>query len=86
MENLINEIRELRLVVEDIHTMVVELKLKNDSELMTITAVMERLRVSRSTIERYISSGILDVVRVGKGSKRYINRSLLEQKINDGLI
>lgn len=86
MENLISEIRELRLVVDDIYSIIMELRERNLKETLTIQETMKLLKVSKSTIERYISNGILEVVRVGDGKRRLITMSSIKSKTNDGII
>lgn len=87
MENL-TEIYLLKLIskVDDIHSIVTELQKHNCKEVITISEAIKLLKVSKSTIERYISDGILDVVRIGKGKRRLITMASIKNKIENGII
>lgn len=84
----IEEWKETKSMIVELLNEARKLTSKNESELLTIPEVRERLSVSASTMERYINSGAIEVVRPsGKdGGKRYVKRSELERKISDGTI
>lgn len=81
------EWHELTTAVSNIAQSVLKLTESGQKELLTITEVCEYLKIGKTSINRKIDRGLLTVVRLnGEKGKRYIKRSEIDQKINDGLI
>lgn len=72
--------------VDDIHSIVIELRDQNNKEMLTTTETMKLLKVSKSTVERYLRDGILDAIHVGDGKRRLITMSSIKSKMSDGII
>lgn len=47
-------------------------------EYLTKKEVMQILKLGRSTVDRYIEEGLLEEVRLGRGTRPYIKKSQIE--------
>ena len=60
---------------------------KEESELLTIPEAMKKLKVGRSTIIRYLETGVLKATRIGgKGTKQYISLKEINHALENGII
>lgn len=84
----LDEWNKLTATVSQMAESVKQMTAKEDKELLTPREVCERLKIGRSTYERYKANGILEVTRVNrrKYSKNYVSRAHLEKLINDGVV
>lgn len=82
------EWKELKAIVASINQKVTNLTEKDQNELMTIPEVLERLKVGRTSIRRYVDEGLLSVQRLNNNprGKMYIKRSEVEERLNSGII
>lgn len=82
------EWKELKAIVANINQKVTNLTEKDQNELMTIPEVLERLKVGRTSIRRYVDEGLLSVQRLNNNprGKMYIKRSEVEERLNSGII
>lgn len=57
-------------------------------ELLTPKEVQDRLKIGRTTFDRYVREGILPTTKISqkKGSRIYVKRMELDQIIKNGLI
>lgn len=83
-----NEWDEMRATIQTIYTSVKNITATEQKELLTPQEVREILKIGKSTFERYVNSGIIEVVKFGtkERSRRYVKRSELEAKIERGAI
>lgn len=84
----LNEWNELKAMVKDTSNQVRELTGRDQKELLTPKEVCSILKIARTTFERYMNDGVLEVVKVNKQkySKIYVKRSHLEELIKTGVI
>ena len=82
----LNEWNEQKALLKEIGEQVRALTSKEHKELMTASEVCDMLKISRSTYERYVNDGVLEVTQVNKKkySKKYVKRSHLEELIRNG--
>ncbi|MEG2121483.1 MAG: helix-turn-helix domain-containing protein [Rikenellaceae bacterium] len=82
------EWNEVKATLSNLSQQMTILVAKDQSELMTVEEAREMLKVGGTTIERYIKAGQLNVERLNDNpkGKRYIRRSEIEQRLNDGLV
>ncbi len=80
------EWNETKDMIKSLCSEVGKLTTTKDKELLTPNEVCELLKIGRTTFQRYISSGILEPVRVNRNkySKIYVKRSDIEALINEG--
>jgi hypothetical protein len=84
----LEEWNQLTATVSQMAESVKQLTGKDEKELMTPKEVCERLKIGRSTYERYKANGVFEVTRVNrrKYSKNYVSRAHLEKLISDGVV
>lgn len=77
-----------KALIREIADHVKSIAKKEQKELLSPKEVCEVLKISRSTYERYINEGIIQVTKLNqkKYSRNYVERSYLEQLIQDGKI
>lgn len=82
------EWKEVKAMIIDLRSEVRKLTEKSGNELLTIPQAREFLNISISTLERYITEGLIDTVRPSGKPKgrRCVRRSELERKISEGAI
>lgn len=84
----LNEWNEQKSTLQEVKNLLKEMVNQEQKELLTPKEVCERLKISRSTFERYVINGVLEVVKIDKKkySKNYVRRSYLEEQIKNGVI
>ena len=84
----VEEWQETKAMLRGIRDQVARLTAKDQKELLTIPEAREILSISKTTMERYINDGILEVTRLSDKSysKRYIKRSEIDSKLASGAI
>lgn len=84
----LNEWNEQKALLREIGEQVRALNSKELKELMTASEVCEMLKISRSTYERYVNEGVIEISKVNKKkySKNYVRRSHLEDLIRNGKV
>lgn len=84
----LNEWNEHKAILREIGEQVRALNSKELKELLTASEVCEMLKISRSTYERYVNEGVIEVSKVNKKkySKNYVRRSHLEDLIRNGKV
>ena len=84
----IEEWKATTAMLKGLCTKVDKLTKQTEKELLTIPEVRELLSLSKTTMERYINDGIFEIVRptMNPSGKRYIKRSEIENKLNNGEI
>ena len=72
----LNEWNEQKALLKEIGEQVRSLTSKEQKELLTAGEVCEMLKISRSTYERYVNNGVIEVHKVNKKkySKNYTKR------------
>ncbi len=82
----VSEWNDLKAMIKKTAEQVRALTSKEQKELMTAGEVCEFLKISRSTYERYVNDGVIEVSKVNKKkySKNYTKRSHLEDLIQNG--
>lgn len=60
----------------------------NGKEILTPKEVQDRLKIGRTTFDRYVREGILPITKISnkKSARIYVNKRELEKIIENGLI
>lgn len=82
----LSEWNEQKAIIKEMAEQVRALTSKEQKELLTANEVCGMLKISRSTYERYVNDGIIEVSKVNrkKYSKNYVRRAHLEDLIRNG--
>lgn len=82
------EWNETKALLKTISEKLARITDQEEKELLTPKEVCERLKIGRSTFQRYIANGELEPIKVSrkKYSKIYVRRAEIEQKLNEGKI
>ena len=83
-----NEWNEQKALLKRIGEQVNSIISKEDKELMTPKEVCKALKIGRTTYERYVNDGLIQLMSVSqkKGSRKYIKRSHLNELIENGSV
>ena len=84
----LQEWNEQRAMMRSLCEKVGRLTDQEEKELLTPKEVCEKLKIGRTTLQRYIANGILETVKVNrkKYSKIYVRRSDIESLIDAGKV
>lgn len=84
----VSEWNDLKQTLSTLQTQLSKVVDKEESELLTITEVANKLKIGRRTVYTYLEKGILTATRIGgKGSKRqYIALKEINQALENGII
>lgn len=83
----VTEWNELKQTLSSLQKQLSKVVDKEESELLTITEAMKKLKVGRSTILRYLENGLLQATRIGgKGTKKYISLKEINHALENGII
>lgn len=84
----VEEWKETKAMIAGLCSQVKRLTDKDQKELLTIPEAREQFSISKTTMERYINDGIIEIVRLSdkERTKRYIKRSEIEAKLSGGVL
>lgn len=84
----LTEWNEQKALIKEMSEQVRALTSKEQKELLTPSEVCAILKISRSTYERYINDGVIEIHKVSKKkySKNLIKRSHIEDLIKNGKV
>lgn len=64
--------------LEVLHDKISRLVTNDSKEFLTKKEVMNLLKIGRTTLDRYIEEGLLEEVKLGKGTRGYIKQSQID--------
>lgn len=84
----VEEWKETKAMIVGLCSQVQRLTDKDQKELMTVPEARDQYSICKTTMERYINDGHIEVVRLSnkERSKRYVKRSQIEEKIASGAL
>jgi len=84
----INEWHEQSALLRKMAEQMQVLTRKEQKELLTVGEVCAMLKIGRTTFERYMANGVIEVVKFNrkKYTKNYVRREHLESLINEGVV
>ena len=80
----LQEWNDAKEMLKTLCSKVAQLTDQEEKELLTPKDVCEKLKIGRTTFQRYVADGTLAVVSVNKkkGTKKYVQRSEIERYLN----
>lgn len=84
----LNEWNEQKALLTKMADQVQALTRKEQKELLTVSEVCQMLKIGRTTFERYMANGVIEVIKFNrkKYTKNYVRREHLESLISQGVV
>lgn len=77
----------MKSIMLDIREKVSALVDEAKKELLTPNEVCQRLKIGRSTYQRYVDAGIIKQIHIGNNNSRaFVERSEIERLIDEGKV